>query len=463
MAKYCPFHHTTIGYSHIKKNTCCEDASISLSVDGINVIVVSDGHGDPACFRSQIGSKLAVEIAAEKLVSFAKNIQDQGWEDQLLNPAQQEKLLRQLIRSIIGNWNLQIATQLEAEPITEEEFAVSRSYEAAYRAGRDLPHIFGCTLIAALVTDRYLLALQQGDGRCVVVHGDGTTDQPIPWDDRCVGNVCTSLCHEDAVYSCRYYVQDLRQDPLIACFAVSDGIEDSLESQEDVNAFVCNIASILLQDGRDELLTQLEDYLPHMSQVGSADDMSIAGIVAEESTEAVTRWLELQYILSSHKATLRSAHGKIKSMQRKHDFLEQEVRQAQDEYMRIHQKLTEDNTLIDRLTRELRRIIKHRDEHTLTMDVAKERLESAKNQFEEYSQLRQTYIDKARAAEDDIRKTQLEIDDLSKELPEISRQSDQEIADWELLDPIIWDEAEETEPSEIDPAPEGFFKRKHKR
>ena len=80
MANYHAFHSTTRGYSHILKDTCCEDASFSIDERDIHVAVVSDGHGDPACFRSQIGSRLAVEIAGEKLLSFAKNIREQGWE-----------------------------------------------------------------------------------------------------------------------------------------------------------------------------------------------------------------------------------------------------------------------------------------------------------------------------------------------------------------------------------------------
>ena len=56
MANYHAFHHTTIGHSHVLKNTCCEDASCCISEGDVHVAVVSDGHGDPACFRSQIGS-----------------------------------------------------------------------------------------------------------------------------------------------------------------------------------------------------------------------------------------------------------------------------------------------------------------------------------------------------------------------------------------------------------------------
>lgn len=447
MANYHAFHSTTRGYSHILKNTCCEDASYSIDEEDIHVAVVSDGHGDPACFRSQIGSQLAAEIAGEKLLSFAKNIREQGWEEQLFDEVNRERLVRQLIRSIIGNWNLKIAEQLEEQPITEEEFAVSRSYEALYRQGEELPHIFGCTLIATLITDRYLLALQQGDGRCVVVHSDCTADQPVPWDDRCVGNVCTSLCHADAIESCRYYVGDLRKDPVIACFTASDGIEDSLDSQEDVNAFVCNAASILLQEGHEKLMEQLEDYLPRMSETGSADDMSLAGIVNMDADDNVTQWLELVYVLSSHRAVLRSATSKISSMQRKSDYLKEELERAQAQYDHVANALEENLSLMDRLKQELRRVIRARNNHTVILESAKQKLEKAKADYEDYCEKRQVFAEKARTAEEDIRKAQEKLDALNDLLPTAQPQEPEtEQPDWELPEAISWEEKETAEP-----------------
>ena len=37
-----------------------------------------------------------------------------------------------------------------------------------YDRGERLEHIYGTTLIAGLLTESYLLLIQQGDGRCVV-------------------------------------------------------------------------------------------------------------------------------------------------------------------------------------------------------------------------------------------------------------------------------------------------------
>lgn len=467
MANYQAFHYTARGYSHILKGTCCEDASASCNGEDLWIAVVSDGHGDPACFRSQVGSRLAVEIAVEQLTSFARNLREQGWEDHLFDGILRERLVRQLIRSIIGNWNVKIAEELAAQPVTEEEYAASRSYEQAYREGRELPHIFGCTLIALLMTDRYLLALQQGDGRCVVVRRDGTADQPVPWDSRCEGNICTSLCHEDAVESCRYYVADLGKEPLVACFAVSDGIEDSLDSQEDLNAFLCNVASIFAQEGLENLLAQLGEYLPRMSETGSADDMSVAGIVRGDIEEDMARLLSLVYELSVHRTVARGAVGKINSMQRKTDFLREALDRAQAEYDQIEHALHENMGLMERLKRELRRVIRVKDNQELILDTAKNKLAEAREAFESHDAKRQVFVEKVRTAEEAAQTAQQELEALLQRMPvELTEEPGPEQPDWELAEPLVWEEEEcpeESDPetevpegAEEEPLPEAF-------
>jgi hypothetical protein len=83
-------------------------------------------------------------------------------------------------------------------PLTLDERAKCDRYLDRYDRGEKLEHIYGTTLIAGLLTDKYLLLLQQGDGRCDVFDANGEVSQPIPWDDKCFANVTTSLCEDDA-------------------------------------------------------------------------------------------------------------------------------------------------------------------------------------------------------------------------------------------------------------------------
>ena len=219
-----------------------------------------------------------------------------------------------------------------------------------------------------------------------------------------------------------------------------------MDSQEDVNAFVCNAASILLQEGHEKLLEQLEDYLPRMSESGSADDMSLAGIVNMEADENVAQWLELVYVLSSHRAVLRSATGKVSSMQRKSDYLKEELEQAQARYDQVANDLEENLSLMDRLKQELRRVIRARDNHTVILESAKQKLEKAKADYEDYCEKRQVFAEKVRIAEEDIRKAQEKLDALNDLLPAAQPQEPElEQPDWELSEALSWEEEEQAE------------------
>lgn len=413
MAQYGTFNCTTIGYSHIQKGIGCEDYSARLDDGDIHIAVVSDGHGDKACFRSHLGSEWVTKIAVENLHAFAKNIQQQGWESRLFQGKERERMVRQLIRSIVGGWNLKILQDLQDNPITEEEYALSGSWTDLYRSGQELPHIYGCTLIAALVTDRYLLVLHQGDGRCVIVHQDGTADQPVPWDDRCQGNVSTSMCHEDTITACRYYLADLKRDQIVACYACSDGIEDSLEDQDAVNAFFCNITSVYAQDGGEALEQNLLEFLPQMSQSGSADDMSIAGIVDLQSAKLHAERLELIYLLHASQAEYRRASGKVNSMQRKNDHLKDAMVDARAEYDRLVADRHSNKTRLEQLLQEVFAANKFQDDSEIWLEEAKKKLEDARIAYDEYNTRRNEFIAKAQAAQAQVQLLQDRLDALN--------------------------------------------------
>ena len=56
MANYQAFSASVQGAAHVKKNIVMQDASGKFENEKIKLIVVSDGHGDSSCFRSDRGS-----------------------------------------------------------------------------------------------------------------------------------------------------------------------------------------------------------------------------------------------------------------------------------------------------------------------------------------------------------------------------------------------------------------------
>ena len=79
------FYNRVRGYSHIKKDIPCEDYGMKRDIGTAKIFAVADGHGDPNCLRSSLGSQFVCEVTCDELETFAKEIYQQNWEDILLN------------------------------------------------------------------------------------------------------------------------------------------------------------------------------------------------------------------------------------------------------------------------------------------------------------------------------------------------------------------------------------------
>ena len=318
MSEYQSFNRSALGYSHIKKGTVCQDFSGSWDEGDVHIAVVSDGHGQSTSFRSDTGSRMAVETAMEVLKSFAEFLRNQ--EELLFQPEEQNSLLRKMADKVVRRWQSSVWQHWQENPFAEEEYALAGEMADVFRAGKNILHVYGATLIAALVTPKYLLVMHQGDGRCVVIQENGRTDQPVPWDSRCVGNVCTSLCHSDAAESCRFYVQDLRENKIAACYVTTDGVEDCFLDATGLNAFFCDLTSRFARDG-DSVQHVLADLLPVMSKTGSADDASVAAVVNRQAAVVIADRLRLVGQFHRCRTELHNARNKLDSMERKLEYL----------------------------------------------------------------------------------------------------------------------------------------------
>ena len=243
---YQSFHFTSIGASHIKKGTVCQDFSASVETEKYKLAVVSDGHGGADYFRSDRGSRSEAEsgenaYAAENdeasaqnqpfLQNRAKNFAD------ALNACKTEKQTEEqmlwFIRSVIARWNALAEEDAAAEPFRREELAaVSDKARAYYEKGEKIQSAYGATLIGVVAAEDFWFGVQIGDGKCVAFGRDGEECEPIPWDDKCFLNITTSICDFNAGSEFRYYFG--REMPA-AVFAGSDGIDDSFKNERHLH------------------------------------------------------------------------------------------------------------------------------------------------------------------------------------------------------------------------------------
>jgi hypothetical protein len=218
------------------------------------IAVVADGHGAEEHFRSDRGSRFAVEAALQcirKFTAIENNV--------LPDPSASIKTLE---KSIIAAWHKKVADDVKSDKIDGDIFSP-----------------YGTTLIAAAITIHYCLAIQIGDGKCVFIDKNHMALQPIPWDDRCFLNRTTSLCDDDSLSLFRHFYSEVLP---LAVFMGSDGIDDSFPvrgNEEHLAGFYQKIYKNFIREGIKKGEKELREMLPLFTQKGSGDDVSIAGTI----------------------------------------------------------------------------------------------------------------------------------------------------------------------------------------
>lgn len=281
--------HTCIGAKHIESGKPCQDYSATEVFGEQNdcyCIAVSDGHGSDKYFRSDRGSRFAVEISINAVKEFVKELPEgtitasfaqSGVQEYASNKEPLEKCFRHLFDSICAQWHDRIMDDWNQNPPTEEEYinADSNKGDAVLKFfSKDNPHLptaYGCTLIVAVRTPKYWFAFHIGDGKCVAFKEDGSWFEPIPWDERCYENITTSLCHEGSE-SFRYCYGT---DQVQALFIGSDGMDDTYKPMSALANWYRQVLYLFEKYPSEDIQAQLMSTLPKLSENGSHDDMSV--------------------------------------------------------------------------------------------------------------------------------------------------------------------------------------------
>lgn len=342
------FHKSVQGSNHIAWGRPCEDASGSYANPEKHyyVAAVSDGHGADECYRADKGSKIAVEIAMKNLQELAEKMtrtpeqEVRFYQDMLGSVRYQQMTMRHLTDVIHAEWVDRVREDLRTNVPTEEELAPLLEKKKRNYAQSDRPEqIYGCTLMAALWMQKCLLLIHQGDGRCDVFYTDGTVNQPIPWDSRCVGTQTTSLCDDDAEPSFRSCVIDFQKKPVMACYLGCDGVEDAYrDSEEDmagVHTFYKGLTYEVAHRTPEQLDAYLEEMLPRFScaglynMSGSGDDVSVAAIVDTDAIRPFTAGFLRDTQVYTAKEDVFWKEDAVRSKIRKHGILQRRLGEAE--------------------------------------------------------------------------------------------------------------------------------------
>lgn len=314
------------------KNQSSYLPSVSVSVElkphktPFTVVCVSDGHGSAPHFWSDKGAEFAIQSAVELLSASIDKVLV------ALESKDYSKANKNIAKSYVKRWNRKCFEGLcsielddlknKIKEIEEKEPDVAKKYldelhdlkklEKDYRdiisrnpvlteenqkqisdlvtefSKMSLKEIYGCTSVVYFqdkVSGKWY-AFKIGDSDLFVSFGD-VFQKPIKDDPKCYENFTTSLCNSNAVNSFCFPEEQYLDKIPVSVFASTDGVANSFSTDEYLARFYSQIQFSFDEDGEFIGERDIKDYIPKLSESGSGDDVSIAGMVVfDNSVEA---------------------------------------------------------------------------------------------------------------------------------------------------------------------------------
>jgi serine/threonine protein phosphatase PrpC len=270
------------GASHIEKGTPCQDAVTAYlnRNNSVGIACVADGHGGSKYFRSDKGSIMAVQVAERALFDFCGTIAREkkafyNRKEHCEDTKSTDTLakLKGLEGNIIYNWRNAVMQHLEENPFTEDETEFCKKNDIAIDDPANLLFVYGSTLLAGLVSESFWFVIQIGDGLCVVIENQDEITIPIEEDERLAFGRTTSLCDNNAIENFREACGFTAIEGLTVA---TDGMSDSFEPEKYMQFNKDLYEKFTHFPVKAE--TELQEFLPELSERGSRDDVSMAGI-----------------------------------------------------------------------------------------------------------------------------------------------------------------------------------------
>jgi len=264
------------GASHVRSKLPNQDAIQWYPESGGGpplIVAVSDGHGSPKSFRSDIGSRFAVEQTVAVIQDLLSG------QSEPTGPSTVKRTVEERVpREIVRRWQLAVDADLKNKPFTQEELegVEAKQGTAARRKVEENPNLaYGATFLSILITNTFILYLQLGDGDILAVMDDNTVNRPVPGDERLFANQTTSLCTKDAWRDVRFRFQPLYGPQPAIILLSSDGYANSFVNDEAFLKVGTDILDIIRTDGVAAVADNLADWLRDASQAGSGDDITL--------------------------------------------------------------------------------------------------------------------------------------------------------------------------------------------
>ena len=276
------------GALHARSELPNQDRVLGLPETGESpriLLAIADGHGSAKYFRSHQGAELAVFAAKTVLGPFLQ----QDLESSNLS-AIKRWAIEQFPQKMVKIWRENVASDVEQNRFsldhlfTDKERATLRENEneaAVKIVESDAFIAYGSTILAALVTEFFVLYVQLGDGDILAVSESGDVTRPILGDQELMANETTSLCAPKAWNDFRVSFQVFSEPKAAPALILisTDGYANSFRDESEFIKVGSDLLQMIRVEGLDAVKNKLAGWLDEASNQGSGDDISL-GILA---------------------------------------------------------------------------------------------------------------------------------------------------------------------------------------
>ena len=263
------------------------------------ILAVSDGHGSAKSFRSDRGSRFAVETAIKVIQEFFLSSQSSDINFSALKDAAQ----RLLPPRLVNEWRKAVNKDLglsenDEEKLTnkpnftdeEKQILVDKDGEAAWQAVENNYFLaYGATVLAVLVTEFFIVYIQLGDGDILEVDSKGNTTRPLERDPNLIANETTSLCMNKAwnefQVHIKLYPQGTPKEIPALILVSTDGYSNSFSTDEGFFKIGQDYRQMFKSNLTEEVRQKLEGFLQETSEKGSGDDITLGMIKRLETDD----------------------------------------------------------------------------------------------------------------------------------------------------------------------------------
>ena len=256
------------------------------------IMGISDGHGSDKYYRSNVGARIAVEVALEKCPKLIDKT-TQGMPD--------IKLIDKLNRTLVTEWRRRVIEFEENNPVEVEERKIVEKLSVAEQKEleNDRALCYGSTLLYVIVEKEFILFGKLGDGNIICADILGNVSEPLEKDPALIANETYSLCMGDAEKLFQNRIIFEADFPELILLA-TDGYSNSFSSAEDFHQAGTDFLRLIQEEGTKAVGASLKKFLLETSKKGSGDDITV-GIIKRQRFGEYDSYEELDLKVSALK------------------------------------------------------------------------------------------------------------------------------------------------------------------